>query len=134
MPEWFGVDQTGPKKATWERRYLHIVVLWWQRWSERNFNDISELKSLEVTKILNREVVTDKKMQKNTSTTDLVYITIDRVVVSLKLRLRQGNLDLGQKMNYLYLSGREKVQVLRLNFMVQYLRGHVKKLCLEHLL
>lgn len=134
MPEWFGVDQTGPKKATWERRYLHIVVLWWQRWIERNFNDISELKSLEVTKILNREVVTDKKMQKNTSTTDLVYITIDRVVVSLKLRLRQGNLDLGQKMNYLYLSGREKVQVLRLNFMVQYLRGHVKKLCLEHLL
>lgn len=86
-----------------------------------------------MTKILNREVVTDKKMQKNTSTTDLVYITIDIVVVSLKLRLRQDNLDLGQKMNYLYLSGREKVQVLRLNFMVQCLRGHVKKLCLEHL-
>lgn len=58
---------------------------------------------------MNREIVTDKKMQKKSSMTHLVYITIDIVVVSLKLRVRQGHLDLGQKINYLYLSGKEKV-------------------------
>lgn len=95
------MDQTGPRKAARERRYLHILVLWRQKGREIKFYDISKLKSLEVTKILNRKVVTDKEMQKKTSRTDLVYITIERVLVSLKLKVRLGNRDLGRKMNYL---------------------------------
>ena len=59
------------------------------------------MKSLKVTKILNRKVVTNNEMQRKTSRTDLVYIIIEIVVVSLKLRVRLGNLDLGRKMNYL---------------------------------
>lgn len=77
-------------------------------------------------------------MQNKTSRTDLIYITIEIVVVLLKLRVRLGNLDFGRRMNYLSISGIGKINVLRLNFYgsihwLYNLSEDMLKLCHKHL-